>query len=161
MRNGRSLNPLISTRVTSLSIEQFPQPSVTREFLTVADVTTRVNKRHECRMKVIAMLDASISISRGVSSFPLFDEVLYVSSVTSQKMNSANGQLAACDDAEVDPTQKFSFPAGSGHWNVVLPVHAVASRGFEIPGIKLGLKPGKCEFEMLPPDVRGPDLPSA
>ncbi|KYN14957.1 hypothetical protein ALC57_12853 [Trachymyrmex cornetzi] len=64
-------------------------------------------------------------------------------------------------DAEVDPTQKFSFPAGSGHWNVVLPVHAVASRGFEIPGIKLGLKPGKCEFEMLPPDVRGPDLPSA
>ncbi|KYM92557.1 hypothetical protein ALC53_01013 [Atta colombica] len=67
----------------------------------------------------------------------------------------------AARDAEVDPAQKFSFPAGSGHWNVVLPVHAVASRGFEIPGIKLGLKPGKCEFEMLPPDVRGPDLPSA
>lgn len=53
--------------------------------------------------------------------------------------------------------EKFSFSAGAewcGHRNVVLPVHAVASRGFEIPGIKLGLKPGKCEFEMLPPDVR-------
>lgn len=73
----------------------------------------------------------------------------------------ACGTDRAARDAEVDPAQKFSFPVGSGHRNVVLPVHAVASRGFEIPGIKLGLKPSKCEFEMLPPDVRGPDLPSA
>lgn len=62
--------------------------------------------------------------------------------------------------------QRKSFPfrpaRNGGHWNVVLPVHAVASReASKIPGIKLGLKPGKCEFEMLPPDVRGPDLPSA
>lgn len=53
--------------------------------------------------------------------------------------------------------ERESFPfrpaQNGGHRNVVLPVHAVASRGFEIPGIKLGLKPGKCEFEMLPPDV--------
>ncbi|EGI65697.1 hypothetical protein G5I_05797 [Acromyrmex echinatior] len=168
-----------------------------REYVTMKPVAsiTRVNKRHKCRMKLIAMLDASVSISGSVSSFSLFDEVLYVSSVTSQKMNNENGQFEeawrmrllllssvsvnttnrlllhwqeekclfqkAARDAEVDPAQKFSFPAGSGHWNVVLPVHAVASRGFEIPGIKLGLKPGKCEFEMLPPDVRGPDLPSA
>jgi len=84
----------------------------------------------------------------------------YVKIYECWKENAWNGYRAA-RDAEVDPAQKFSFPAGSGHWNVVLPVHAVASRGFEIPGIKLGLKPGKCEFEMLPPDVRGPDLPSA
>jgi len=76
-----------------------------------------------------------------------------------------SGSVATRRDATRKSIRQKSFPfrpaQNAGHRNVVLPVHAVASRGFEIPEIKLGLKPGKCEFEMLPPDVRGPDPPSA